>query len=152
MVPLERGELPQLINLGEPEHPMNGSEFIASKGWPLLEKMKTSNFPAEALARLERLPETDIAWFNEGRHPMQQVIAVSGSTEGAIVRSGNNTGTAISLAGDSTSDAISNAGSSTGNALQKSYHKTVHALGKSTKKVGEALGTSPKADAPKNPQ
>jgi len=152
MVPLERGKLPQLINLGEPGHPMNGSEFIASNGWPLLEKMKTSNFPAEALARLERLPETDIAWFNEGRHPMQQVIAVSGSAEGAIARSGNNTGTAISVAGSQTGDALSAAESSTGNALQKSYRKTARTLGKSAKKVGGALGGSPKADIPIAPQ
>jgi hypothetical protein len=149
MVPLELGKL---INLGEPNHPMNGSEFIASNGWPLLEKMRTSNFPADARARLEGLPDTDIAWFNEGRHPMQQVIAVGGSTEGTIAHSGSNTGTAISVAGSQTGDALSTAESSTGNALQKSYRKTAHALGKSAKKVGEALGGSPKTATPKAPQ
>ena len=149
MVSLERGAL---INLGEPGHPMNGSEFIASNGWPLLEKMKASNFPPDAVARLEGLPATDIAWFNTGRHPMQQVIAVSGSTEGAIAHGGINTGTAISVARGSTGDALSAAESSTGNALQKSYRKTAHALGKSAKKVGGALGGSPQADTPKAQQ
>lgn len=149
MVGLKPGKL---VNLGEPGHPMNGSEFIASNGWPLLDKMKASNFPADAVARLEGLPDTDIAWFNGGRHPMQQVIAVGGSTEGAIARSGNDTGAAISLAGDETGNALSKAKSSTGNALQRSYSKTVHALGKSAKKVGEALGASQKAGDPKAPR
>jgi hypothetical protein len=152
MVPLERGEPAKVVNLGEPGHPMNGSEFVASNSWPLLEKMKTSNFPVDAVARLEGLPDTDIAWFNAGRHPMQQVIAVSDSTEGAIARSGSNTGTAINVATGSTGDAISTAGSSTGNALQKSYRRTAHALGKSARKVGEALGDSPKAATSKAPQ
>lgn len=149
MVALKRDKL---INLGEPGHPMNGSEFIAWNGWPLLEKMQASNFPEDAVARVEGLPETDIAWFNGGRHPMQQVIAVSGSTEGAIARSGSDTGAAISVAGSDTGDALSTAKSSTGNALQRSYSKTVHALGKSAKKIGEALGDSPKADDSKAPR
>ena len=57
-----------IINLGEPGHPMNGSVFIASTSWPLAGKMRNTNFPAVAIARLDSLPETDIAWFNSGRH------------------------------------------------------------------------------------
>jgi len=138
----------KLVNLGEPGHPMDGSLFIASARWPLMEKMTATNFPVTAIARLNQLPETDIAWFHSEKHPAQGVIAVSGSTGEAIANSGRNTTTAISTAGDSTDAAISVAGDSTGGALQKSYRNTVHALGTSAKHVGKALHVIPKADKP----
>jgi hypothetical protein len=138
----------QLINLGEPDHPMNGSLFISSSVWPLAGKMASTNFPPASVARLTQLPETDIAWFNSGKHPAQGVIAISSSTEEALAGSGRNTTSAISNAGDSTNVAISVAGDSTGNALQKSYHHTKRALGVSARHVGEALHLKPKPDNP----
>jgi hypothetical protein len=135
--PLAKGKV---INLGESGHPMNGSVFTSSQLWPLAAKMETSNFPEGVVARLNEMPVTEIAWVNAGRHPVQGVIAVSGSTGEAIARSGANTTAAISLAGGSTGDAISITESSTGNALEKSYHKTVHALVLSGQHVGNALG------------
>ena len=145
----------KLINLGEPDKPMNGSVFISSPAWPLTFKMSNSNFPAAAVARLSALPNTDIAWFNQGRHPAQGIIAHSSTTEQALAGSGRNTTTAISLAGDSAGDALSTAGTSTGgaltragdstgNALQKSYRHTRQALGTSARHVGEALHVTPK--------
>jgi hypothetical protein len=134
MVALGRGNL---INLGEPSHPMNGSLFVSSGAWPLEGKMANTNFPADPIARLNQLPETDIAWFHAGRHPAQGVIAISSSTEDAMATSGHNTNTAISIAGDST-----------GNALQKSYRNTVHALGSSARHVGDALHVTSKPEAP----
>jgi hypothetical protein len=150
MVPLSPG---RVINLGEQGHPMNGSAFISSSAWPLKFKMEHTNFPEEPVARLERLPPTEIAWFNPGRHPVQGVIAISATTEGAIARGASDTGSSLGLASDSTSDAISVAEDSTGGALGKSYHKTVHALGKSARSVGYALGISkkPKSD-PEQPE
>ncbi len=132
MVPLAAGPI---VNLGEVGRPMNGSMFIASEAWPLEGKMMATNFPVGVVARLNSMPETEIAWFNAGRHPAQGVIAVSASTEDAIANSGENTTAAIDLAGDST-----------GNALQKSYEKTKHALGKSIRSVGDALGVTSKPD------
>jgi hypothetical protein len=142
----------KLINLGEPGHPMNGATFISSELWPLAAKMETTNFPESAVARLNRLPETDIAWFHAGRHPVQGIIAISSSTEGALAQSGRNTTNAISGAGDSTDAAISVAGDSTGNALQKSYRETGHALGTSARHVGKALHVLPKPDHSDLPQ
>jgi hypothetical protein len=136
------------INLGEPGHPMNQSAFIASTAWPLAEKMQTTNFPTDAIERLNRLPETDIAWFNPGRHPAQGVIAVSGATGDAIATGGHNTTDALNTASDSTDSAISVAADSTGNALNKSYRNTVHALGTSARHVGKALGMTPEPDKP----
>jgi hypothetical protein len=140
MKPLKMG---QMINLGEPGRPMNGSVFVASTAWPLAGKMVVTNFPGEPLARLEALPDTEIAWFRPGRHPAQQVIAVSSETAEAITKSGANTSDAISVAGDSTANALATAEDSTGNALEKSYKKTTHALGSAARHVGEALGVTP---------
>ena len=141
MVPLD---VKRVVNLGEAGHPMNGSEFVGATGWTLEEKMRQSNFPAEPVARLERLPSTEIAWFRPGRHPMQGVIAISSTTEGAIGKGAGETESSLDLAGDSASDAISVAGNSTGGALGKSYRKTKHALGRSVKAVGGAVGVKPK--------
>ena len=137
MVPLR---VHAIINLGEPGHPMNGSVFVASRRWPLKQKMETSNFPAEVLARVDQLPATDIAWFHAGRHPAQGVIAVSGTTEDALAKGGAETSDALATGDVHTSKALATAHDSTGNALQKSYHKTIHALGTSVWHVRKVLG------------
>jgi hypothetical protein len=137
MVPLAKGPL---VNLGEVGHPMNASVFASSSAWPLALKMQHTNFPAEAVARLERLPDTEIAWFHPGRHPAQGVIAISSTTEGAIGKGGAETTSSMHKADDAASNAISVAGDSTGNALGMSYRKTRHALGKSVGSVGAAIG------------
>ena len=139
-----------IINLGEVGAPMNNSLFIGSSAWPLASKMTHTNFPAEPIARLEALPDTDIAWFNAGRHPAQQIISISSSVRDAtgqsIAGGGHDTTAAISVAGDSTGDALATAQESTGNALGKSYRKTKHALGSSARHVGNALGVTPQPD------
>ena len=138
MVPLRTKVL---INLGEVDHPMNGSVFVSSAAWPLTAKMSTSNFPSAPIARLRELPDSDIAWFNPGRHPAQGVIARSSSTEQAIAGSGRDTTVAISLAGDSTGDALSTAGDSTGAAVSAAGDSTGNALDKSYRHTRHALGT-----------
>jgi hypothetical protein len=127
----------KLINLGEATHPMNGSVFIASSAWPLTAKMSETNFPAPVLARLNELPDTDIAWFNAGRHPKQGIIAIS-STTGRDALGG------IDTAADATDNSLSIAHDSTGNALHKSYRHTTHALSASARHVGKALGLEKK--------
>ena len=138
----------KIINLGEPGHPMNGSVFIASSEWPLMDKMSNTNFPPEPIARLNRLPDTDIAWFGAGKHPARKVVAVSSSTEQAIASGARQTTSALSDAGTSTDTAISVAQEGTGNALQKSYRHTKHALGAAAKHMGEAIHSSPKPAKP----
>lgn len=145
MVPLA---VAMIVNLGEVGYPMNGSAFITSSAWPLAGKMTATNFPDGPVARLNAMPETDIAWFNAGRHPAQGVIAVSAATGEAIANSGESTTAAIATGGENTTAAISVAEDSTGNALQKSYRKTKHALGVSIHSVGEALHVTPKTDKP----
>ncbi|HEV2485513.1 MAG TPA: hypothetical protein VGT08_08270 [Terracidiphilus sp.] len=129
----------RIINLGEASHPMNGSVFIASREWPLIEKMTNTNFPPEPLARLNKMPDTDIAWFNAGRHPAQGIIANSNATEQAIADGASHTTSSLAKAGSATGVAISVAQDDTGNALQKTYSQTKHALGTSAKHAGKAL-------------
>lgn len=107
----------QIINLGEPGFPMNGSDWIASARWPLAAKMGRSDFPAPAITRLEELSSIEIAQANAGPHPAQGVIAISGTTADALENSRKSTAGAISSAMDST-----------GNSLQKSYRATVRSL------------------------
>jgi hypothetical protein len=128
-----------LINLGEPGSPMSGATFVNSPQWPLLGKMTTSNFPAETLARVDSLPESDIAWVNPGKHPAQRIIADSSAVEDRVAGSGQDATGAVSGAGDSTR-----------NALGTSYENTKHALGRTVRAVGRALGAKPKdPEAPK---
>jgi hypothetical protein len=136
MVALPPGKM---INLGEAGHPMNGSVFTASSEWPLTDKMNNTNFPPGPIARLNQLPDTDIAWFNPGKHPAQQIIADSSSTEQVIAGGATHTTSSLSKAGTSTDVAVSVALDGTGNALQKSYRHTIHALGASARYVGETL-------------
>jgi hypothetical protein len=143
MVALPAG---RIINLGEAGHPMNGSVFIASTEWPLVEKMNNTNFPPEPLARLNKMPDTDIAWFNPGHHPAQGIISNSSATKQAIAGGANHTTSSLSKAGTSTGAAISVSTDNTGNALQKTYSATKHALGTSARHVGKALNPDPKPE------
>jgi len=136
MVALRPGKI---VNLGEVGHPMNGSLFIASSEWPLTAKMSTTNFPPEPIARLNQLPDTDIAWFSMEKRSTQQIIAVSSSTEQVIAGGARNTTSSLADAATSTGAAISVAQDDTGNALAKSSAHTVHALGAAARAVGEAL-------------
>jgi hypothetical protein len=136
MVALRPG---RIVNLGEVGHPMNGALFIASSQWPLMAKMSATNFPAEPIARLNGLPDTDIAWFSAERHPAQGIIAVSGSTERAIAGGVSGTAGSVGNAAASTGAAFSVAQDDTGNALAKSAAHTGHALGAAARAVGEAL-------------
>jgi hypothetical protein len=131
-----------IINLGESNHPMNGSSFVASSDWPLRDKMDKSNFSAEPIARLEALPVSDIAWFSPGKHPVQGIIRHSATTENAIAGSSTSTTRAISLANAKTSVALDTAQTSTGNALQQSARKTWRALSSAAKKTTQTLDPS----------
>ena len=134
----------KFVNLGEPGNPMNGSLFIASAAWPLAAKMAETNFPPPVLARLNTLPDSQIAWFNEGKHPKQGVIAISSATESHAVAG-------LSTAAKAANSSVSVANGSTGNALQKSYRHTVHAIGTSARHVGEFLNPKPRPGPPKSP-
>jgi hypothetical protein len=138
----------KIVNLGEPGHPMNGSVFIASSEWPLMDKMSKTDFPPEPIARLSRLPETDIAWFNAGKHPARGIIAKSSSTQQALAGGARNTTSSLSTAATSTDTAISVTQDSTGNALEQSYKQTKRGLSATARHVAEALHLTKKPVTP----
>jgi hypothetical protein len=125
MEPLAVG---RIVNLGESGVPMNGASWIASARWPLTAKMVRTDFRPATVARLENLPESDIAWVNPGKRPQQHAIAAGDSTIDALVTSNQNTDTAISIAGGNT-----------GNALDKTYRNVTHSLGVSARNVKKFL-------------
>ncbi len=118
----------RIVNLGEPAAPMNGATWATSPQWPLEAKLARSDFSPESLARLDRLPNTDIAWVYPSKRPAQATIAAAGSTADALAMSNRKTDTAISLARNDT-----------GNALDTSYAKVVHSLQKSARSVDRFL-------------
>lgn len=121
-----------IVNLGEIGAPMNGASWTSSQQWPLTTKMAQSDFQLAAVARLERLPASDIGWVNPSKRPAQGTIAVSATTKDAVATGGRNADSAISLASDSA-----------GNALDKSYQNVKHALGTSARSVGKFLTHDP---------
>jgi hypothetical protein len=139
----------KIINLGEPGHPMNGCVFVASSQWPLIEKMANSNFPPEPVARLNQMPDTEIAWFNPGRHPAHGIIANSNTTKQALATGADRTTSSLATAGKSADAALSAAQDGTGKVLQKTVKKTGHAIATSAEHVGKALNPQPKSEKPK---
>jgi hypothetical protein len=126
MVPLR---LAEIVNLGESRAPMNGALWTASSRWPLSTKMGRTDFEPAVVARLGRLPASDIAWVNPGRRPAQATVAAGDSTVNALAASNKNTDTAVS-----------NAGNATGSALGKTYRNVSRSLGASAHGVGKFLG------------
>ncbi len=117
-----------ILNLGESGTPMNGALWIASLQWTLSVKMARSDFQPAAIARLEQLPASDIAWVNPSKRPAQSTIAAGGSTADALATSSRKTDSALAGAGDSTEDA-----------LDTSYQNVTRALGKSAHNVSKFL-------------
>ncbi len=118
----------RIINLGEPAHPMNGAAWTASAQWPLEGKLERTDFDPALLARLERLPPSDIAWVYPSKRSAQAAVAAGGATIDALAIGDRKTDTALSLAQDAT-----------GNAIDASYDNVVHSLQKSTRNVNRFL-------------
>jgi len=137
---MEKMKTAEVINLGELSDPAAGASWAASPQWPLADKMRRSDFTEERIARLERLPGTDVAWANPAKRPAQAVIYGGNSTVNGIAVGGRSTDTALVLADDNTNRALGKAGRNTGNALGKSYKNVVKALGKAATSTGQSLG------------
>lgn len=117
-----------VINLGEAAHSMNGAVWSSSNQWPLKDKLLRSDFPPDRLARLNRLPTTDIAWANPAKRPAQTAILGGNATVNGTLRGAQATGAALATSDRSTDTALSVAGDLTQSALSTATHKTGHAL------------------------
>lgn len=119
-----------VINLGEALHPMNGAAWIASRQWPLKQKLLRSDFLPDRVARLNRLLASDIAWANPARRPAQAAILGGNAAVDGTLRGGQATSSALASSGYSTDTALSVASDKTFNALGTAGHSTARALGK----------------------
>jgi hypothetical protein len=132
----------RVVNLGEVANPMNGALWAESSQWSLAAKMSRSDFDPQVIARLERLPGSDIAWVNPSLSPAKATIAAGGSTADSIA-----------LANRKTDTAISTAGGATGSSLGTTYDKISQSLKKSASGVGRFLrGELRDPKAPRLPQ
>ncbi len=128
-----------VINLGEAQHPMNGAAWTSSTHWPLRDKLLRSDFTPERLARLQRLPTTDIAWANPAKRPAQAAILGGNTAMDGTLKGGGATATALAVGGRSTDSALTVASDKTSGALGKATRSTGHALSKTLHSVRHAV-------------
>jgi hypothetical protein len=100
-----------ILNLGEPDAPMNGATWIASPAWPLAAKMRP-DFTPELLVRMPQDKSIQLLPAREPAKGMRTTIKVAGTTYGALE-------TANGHANRSVAGGIGTAISSTGKALQR---------------------------------
>jgi hypothetical protein len=124
-----------LINLGEVSAPMNGATWANSQEWPLASKLRQSDFADPRTARLEALPETDIAWANPEKRPMQAAILGGNNAIGGVATGLQATNTALVLADAHTSNAMNGATNNTEDALSRTYRSVKKALQSTMQKM-----------------
>jgi len=129
-------ELPvsNLINLGEFSAPMNGASWVDSPQWPLADKIGRSDFGAERLRRLDRMPADDIVWASPGKRPAE-----------AAILGGNDAIAAVGLGLRATDGALTSADTKTGNALNTASGKSGNALARAYRGVKDALRATMRA-------
>jgi hypothetical protein len=141
---METLQVARLVNIGELGAPMNGAVWIYSSEWPLADKMRRSDFMEARTVRLQRLPDTDVAWANPEKRPVQAAILGANAALGGTATGARQTNTALVLANGNTGAALDEAGHNTGNALTKSYHNVMKSLRKVAQKTGDILDGKPK--------
>jgi hypothetical protein len=107
----------KLINVGEPDAPLNGALWTASPKWPMRAKMETDFTPA-VVARLSEWDKKKAASMHNGVVPLQSVILGGEHTLRSLETAGNHTDNALGIAAEST-----------GSALKKSFRAVGRALG-----------------------
>ncbi|WP_263419695.1 hypothetical protein [Terriglobus albidus] len=133
----------QIINMGEVGLPMNGAVWLSSIEWPLSAKLSRSDFLEKRVARIERLPDTDIIWANPAKRPAQATILGANAGIGGAATGARATDTALSIADSSTSSALDTTVDKTGKALKNSSRNVWKAVKKSVQKTGEVLNGKP---------
>ena len=133
----------QIINLGERSAPMNGIAWLGSPEWPLAHKLERSDFAPSRLARLERLPDTDIAWANPSKRPAQGAILGANAGLGGAATGARAPDTALVVAHAGTASALRQTTTSTTHAHRSSSRNVLRALKKSARKTGEVVTGNP---------
>jgi hypothetical protein len=124
----EQLSISKLINVGEPSAPMNGAIWTASGEWPLVEKLRRSDFGEARVARLDRMGPEDIAWASPKKRPAQAAILGGDDAIAGV-------GMALTTADADTGAALDTASAKAGNALTKAYRGVKKALRGSVRAV-----------------
>ncbi len=117
--------VPRVVNVGEPDAPLNGSDWTASPLWVLRDKMN-SDFPDAVLAELQA---SGNAQFVAVRPATPGIQLAAGATASALVTAGESTGHALDTAQRHTGDALDTSARSVGSALRKAASSTGRFLG-----------------------
>ena len=133
----------QIINLGELGAPMNGIAWLASSEWPLRDKLGRSDFLGARIARVDRLPNTDIAWANPAKRPPQAAILGANAGIGGAAAGARATDSALNVANSDTSSALDATADKTGHALKTSSKDVWKAFVKTAQKTGRVLDRKP---------
>ena len=133
----------QIINLGELGAPMNAIVWLASSEWPLRDKLGRSDFAEERVARVDKLPDTEVAWANPTRRPAQAAILGANAGIGGAGAGARATDAALRIASSDTSSAFDATADRTTHALEASSRHVWKALKKSVKKTGRVLDGKP---------
>jgi hypothetical protein len=136
---MERLQVSRVINLGEPDEPMNDIVWLRASQWPLEDKMRRSDFTQSRVSRLDRLPATDVIWANPSKRPAQATILGLNAGMGGAAIGARSTDTALVLANGNTGAALGTASRKTANALGTSTRNVLGALKKSAQKTGEFI-------------
>jgi hypothetical protein len=110
-------QLRQVINVGEPDEPLNGAEWTGSVRWPMKEKM-SGDFSPAAVARLKEWDKAKAKSLHDGVVPLQSVV----------------------MGGERTLRGLETAGSQTGGALGTAREAAGISVKKGARAVGRALG------------
>ena len=122
---LQALSVPRVVNLGEPDAPLNGSDWTASPLWPLHDKMK-SDFTDGVLAELQTNGDGQVVLL---RPTTPGIQLAAGATANALVTAGESTGRALDSAQRHTGDALDTSARSVGSAVRKAASSTGKFLG-----------------------
>jgi hypothetical protein len=113
-----------VVNLGEPEAPLNGAAWLRSRRWGLAGKLATDFDPA-LRARFDHDAPTTVLALRAGRRPFQAPILGGDTGLDALVEAGEAATLSLEAAADATATAVQ----ATGNAAATAARKTLRGVG-----------------------
>ena len=139
---MEKLQVRAIVNLGESQAPMNEISWLRSGEWPLESKMERSDFSETRLARVNRLPPTEIAWANPSKRPAQATISGVSAGIGGAATGGRAADTALAVADGKTDSALDAATDNTGRSLKATAKNVWKSLKASAQKTVDFLSDS----------
>lgn len=124
-----------LINLGELDAPMNGSEWLTSSNWSLASKM-APDFTDSVVARIPAGPSAGLVPARDVARGTRTVIKIAGSTYESLAEANASTGAAVASGVEGGTSGIDAAANSVGRSAKRtkaSVESTLAATRKSLK-------------------